>query len=1817
MTATDTLYVDVLARQDERTWRELEQAAQQSGERSGGAFGGGFRRNAAGKLIDEKGRFVKEGEEVGEAAGRAAGRRFGAMFSQGARDSSKQLLGVLAGISAAAGGAAVGLVKLAGEAEQAQVSFTTLLGSGEKAKAFLADLAQFAAHTPFELTGLQDSAKRLLAFGFEAKQIIPMMTAIGDAVGSLGGGKDVLDGITTALGQMQAKGKVSAEEMAQMAERGIPVWDMLAKKIGVSVPEAMKMAEQGAISSAQAIPAILQGMNDKFGGGMEAQSRTLLGMWSNTMDTLTQAGVAAGKAIVKALDLGGVLSGLNEVLGKLPATLKGLDLKAWAHDNSGAIAAVAGAVVGALVPALVAGAAAAIAFIAPLLPFAAAGASIALVLKSMGVSLGDVKAGFEQAGRVLAPVRDYLTDLARDVQTRLLPVFGMLADAARSGFETVSSIVQRVLLPVFETLAPHLRGVMQAAGSVVVDFVGAVRDAFGLVQRVVQTLLIPTFEKIWPVIGPILGGILDGATVILGALGETFRRVGAVLRGDWATAFGDMQKTYEGFGDRLAQAGENMAQKVIAAGKKLGTYIWEGLQGALDGLQTLLLDALAAALDKLKGNLPSYLQGIAGMLANSARGAADRNAQDAATHYNNAGNVYAKPYGPQLGGTANTNIPEESGKFGYAFISSLANTFRNDPRVASDCAVIAYAILDKLGVKVKGAQLQNANVGVLEKNAIASGFQKVGGNEIRPGDLIVWTSGNGKTYGAVSGKHAGVAAGFDSKGRLMVINNPGSKDTVVEPMYDRQNATVYRAPTSPFAQQAITQQPKTNTSATTPSISSVFAGGAAGPASPEDIRKRVEAQIKDILARVDLKLISTPIAIQQIAALRDEAEKTARSMEGKGAKGWQEYAASAQTAQGAIDGLKKGVGSAKDVLAALTTQYEYAGKSGLPAYVKGLEAYIAQQDKVVQSAKKGSEEQITAMGNVARARKLLEEAQKASALGLSQTDLNKYRAGAEEVIRLEKAMATSTDVEWKRRAQNRIDAYNAQGETAQKVLALLKGTAEQEGVLRQNRLAAERALADGQIALAKGKAQEVINQYDREMKAAGNDADARLAVEQRLAKDVLAARNTLARASAQEEVTRLERERNAAVNVQGLTLKQRQELWAQYSEKIAQVNRNLSGTIEENAASSTRALLDLQVAAGQTASQLADQQIAAANARFKDLQAVTDYSYRLKYGAGDEGLIRSLSAATGFSVAKVREDVEGALAEARRLSGETAVVIERVWVDALTHRREVAAAERQEAENTARADQQAYAETRQFILDTLSNRTDEGLLRLYDDAHAKRDTELMSAVTAELTRRASENTNTILALQSEGNKRLADDAITEANRLLGEGNWDEAVNVLTSALDGLYERAGDGEDAVDGINSVTAALNGLADARDRLTGDVRALADWQALVASGAQEPLEGPVDARGTRPTETVTPSDPRGTRDSDPMTPTAGRGELTAEQRQFQATVEAKEAVDAYRVSLTLKSDAELESAKATEFAAGHQQQYNLIVEETERRAKIAADSTKLITDAEGELASLVTGESLPAWETRARALEQQAVLDVDNADRLLQLADAIRGAGQAAQDNADRLNVTVGVFGIDTGIKALDLFKQAAMGVADVVQGVFKDLASGAGVSAQGVLKAFASMTLGIIRSVATSIIAIQAQIIATQLLNLVTGLATFNPAALAKAAAIALAAAAVAGIASGLEARLSQKAEAISSGASSSSSGTSTGTSNTSTNSNVTIPTSQVTVMATPEFVAVFGRHVDRFGEFVDSLTQKGMRVHVETTASGSSGNLAYDLATGGL
>ena len=226
--------------------------------------------------------------------------------------------------TSAIGASLVGLgIHANASAETAEKSFGILLNSARDAKTMVSNLRTLSRESPFQFDGLQDSAKMLLGMGYAGQEVMPLMYTLGDAVAATGRGIDELKGIALALGQIRSKGKISAEEMNQLAERGIPAWSLLAKEMGKSTAEIMKLSENGELFADTALPLITKGLKDRFGGSMKEMSDT----FTYTMANIKETGVQMLGELTKPLFLA-----IKSDLQSLQHQMEGLSGKKWTDE---------------------------------------------------------------------------------------------------------------------------------------------------------------------------------------------------------------------------------------------------------------------------------------------------------------------------------------------------------------------------------------------------------------------------------------------------------------------------------------------------------------------------------------------------------------------------------------------------------------------------------------------------------------------------------------------------------------------------------------------------------------------------------------------------------------------------------------------------------------------------------------------------------------------------------------------------------------------------------------------------------------------------------------------------------------------------------------------------------------------------------------------------------------------------------------------------------------------------------------------------------------------------------------------------------------------------------------------------------------------------------------------------------------------------------------------------------------------------------------------------------------------------------------------
>lgn len=232
---------------------------------------------------------------AGGKAGGEAGRGFLSSWTQTAKGVVAGAV-VYQGLSKAASFAGNAIFGFNSQLQNSQIAFTTMLGSGQKAQAFLNQLQAFAKKTPFTFPDLVKDSQLLLGMGINAKDVIPDLTALGDSVASVGGNTDTLNRTILAFAQMSARGRVDMQDMNQLLQGGMPnALRILAAQFHVTTGKITEMISAGKVSSAQALPALVKGIESgtsataALGGMMDKQSRTFSGALSNIQDALQQA----------------------------------------------------------------------------------------------------------------------------------------------------------------------------------------------------------------------------------------------------------------------------------------------------------------------------------------------------------------------------------------------------------------------------------------------------------------------------------------------------------------------------------------------------------------------------------------------------------------------------------------------------------------------------------------------------------------------------------------------------------------------------------------------------------------------------------------------------------------------------------------------------------------------------------------------------------------------------------------------------------------------------------------------------------------------------------------------------------------------------------------------------------------------------------------------------------------------------------------------------------------------------------------------------------------------------------------------------------------------------------------------------------------------------------------------------------------------------------------------------------------------------------------------------------------------------------------
>ena len=195
------------------------------------------------------------------------------------------------------------VVNASKEAEDLKTTLETVTGSAEEGDKAFKFINDFATRTPFDIKELTETFIKLKSSGLDPS--VEMMTMLGDVAAVSSDKVAALESVTNLFSRTVAGG-MGVEELDQLADKGIPVYDILSEKLGITRMEVSKFG-QTAEGALEMQAALADGFNERFGGGMERASDSLNTKVSTLKDTFEGLLIKVGE--------GGLSDAIKNVAG--------------------------------------------------------------------------------------------------------------------------------------------------------------------------------------------------------------------------------------------------------------------------------------------------------------------------------------------------------------------------------------------------------------------------------------------------------------------------------------------------------------------------------------------------------------------------------------------------------------------------------------------------------------------------------------------------------------------------------------------------------------------------------------------------------------------------------------------------------------------------------------------------------------------------------------------------------------------------------------------------------------------------------------------------------------------------------------------------------------------------------------------------------------------------------------------------------------------------------------------------------------------------------------------------------------------------------------------------------------------------------------------------------------------------------------------------------------------------------------------------------------------------------------------------------------
>lgn len=244
---------------------------------------------------------------VGAPAGKQAGSRLGESLKTWGK---RAAVGAGVGISAALGGALTGGFKRLSAIEDAKAMLRGLGHSGEEVKGIMKNVADATMGTAVRMDEAAGTAAQLVGAGIKpGKDLENTLRLVADAATIAGGD---MQGMSAIFGKTAAANRLSMEEVNQLLDRGIPIFQSLADEMGVSQGAVRDMVSAGKVD----FQTFSNAMQETLGGSAKSAGSTMRGALENLGAYLSRVGASL---------LEGVFPSVKDAINKASDWLHGFE----------------------------------------------------------------------------------------------------------------------------------------------------------------------------------------------------------------------------------------------------------------------------------------------------------------------------------------------------------------------------------------------------------------------------------------------------------------------------------------------------------------------------------------------------------------------------------------------------------------------------------------------------------------------------------------------------------------------------------------------------------------------------------------------------------------------------------------------------------------------------------------------------------------------------------------------------------------------------------------------------------------------------------------------------------------------------------------------------------------------------------------------------------------------------------------------------------------------------------------------------------------------------------------------------------------------------------------------------------------------------------------------------------------------------------------------------------------------------------------------------------------------------------------------------